>query len=240
MFDLKQYIKECIREVILETQVRIDNFDRVIKHMQYQDPEDEFYFVQITKRRKDNPTDDKRIGNYRNGSWYLTSWKIHSVDELLKLKPVIIDMCEKNNARAYITLNTRSEKETAERVKFIKKTIRGAEHVEDRVAGEAKFGKEWAQKRPRLLIDIDSNDKKLWDEVHHILDMCQIKIMDEYETPSGGLHIIIPNYQEKNFDYARMLFKKFDGGRDMGRYATVHPNADAKMILYSNTNTAGY
>lgn len=238
--DIKQYIRECVRKVLSENQVIIDNFDKAIKSLQYNDPVDEFYFVQIIKRLKDNPDDDKRIGNYSAGSWYLGSYKIHSADELARLKPEIISVCEKNNARAYITLNKRSEKETEERVKFIKSTIANAKHVEDRVAGEAKFGSEWAKKRPRLLIDIDSADRNIWDEVHYILDMCKIQIQDEYETPSGGLHIIIPNYQERNFEYARMIFRKFDKGEDLGRRATVHPNADAKMILYSNTKTRGY
>ena len=38
----------------------------------------------------------------------------------------------------------------------------------------------------------------------------------------------------------KQIFKNFDNGIDKGRLATVHPNVDAKMILYSNVNTAGY
>ena len=115
---IKQLIRESITEILNEMQVEIDNFDRVAKILQYRDPADEYYFVQITKRRKDNPHDDKRQGNYNGISWFLDSWKIHSVDELMALKPKIIDICNKNNARAYITINTRSEKQTAERVKL--------------------------------------------------------------------------------------------------------------------------
>lgn len=237
---IKQLIRESITEILNEMQVEIDNFDRVAKILQYRDPADEYYFVQITKRRKDNPHDDKRQGNYNGISWFLDSWKIHSVDELMALKPKIIDICNKNNARAYITINTRSEKQTAERVKFIKTIKPWAEHVEDRVAGEMKDGPNWKGQRLRLLIDIDTKDRKVWDEVHYILNMCNLTILDEYETPSGGLHIILPNKEEKNFEYAKILFKKFDNFQDVGRNAMVHPNPDAKMILYSNTRTAGY
>ena len=237
---LKTIILESVMLCINEMQNRIDNFNRISKYLQFNNPEDDFYFVQIIKRLKDNPHDDKRQGNYRNGSWYLKSYRIKSAEQLEQLKPEIVDICEKNNARAYMCVNPRSQKETEERVKFIKQTKPWATNVEDRVAGEAKDGYSWKGKRQRLVIDIDTDNKRVWSEVHHILDMCGITVMDEYETPSGGLHIIIPNKEERNFDYAKSLFKKFDRGRDLGRNATVHPNPDAKIVLYSNTKTKGY
>lgn len=240
MHGLRKLINEVVREVILEMQTKIDNFDRIGKYLEFKNPQDDYYFVQIIKRRKDNMHDDKRQGNYRNGSWYLKSYKITSAEELMALKPEIVDICEKNNARAYMCVNARSKKETEDRVRFIKQTKPWADHVEDRVAGEAKDGANWRGQRLRLVVDIDTNDRKVWDEVHYILDMCGIHILDEYETPSGGLHIILPNKEEKNFEYAKILFRKFDNFRDVGRNALVHPNPDAKMILYSNTRTAGY
>lgn len=233
-------LKGLIESVINEMQTKIDNFDRAAKYLEYKNPDDDYYFVQITKRRKDNPHDDKTEGNYRNGSWYLKSWRISSAEQLMQLKPEIIDLCEKNNARAYMCVNARSHKATDERVKFIKQQKPWADHVEDRVAGEAKDGPNWKGQRLRLVIDIDTDNRKIWNEVHYILEMCHITIFDEYETPSGGLHIIIPNKEEKNFEYAKILFRKFDNFRDVGRNATVHPNPDAKMILYSNTDTKGY
>ena len=238
---LKETIKQLIRESLAESvQTKIDNFDRIEKYLEFKNPDDDFYFVQIIKRRKDNMHDDKRQGNYRNGSWYLGSYRITSAEQLMQLKPEIIAICEKNNARAYMCINARSMKQTDERVKFIKTTKPWADHVEDRVAGEAKDGPNWKGQRLRLVIDIDTNDKNVWDEVHYILNMCKIDILDEYETPSGGLHIILPNKEERNFEYAKILFRKFDNFQDVGRNALVHPNPDAKMILYSNTRTEGY
>lgn len=237
---MKSILSESIEDYLCEIQKRIDNFDRAEKYLDFKEPEDDFYFVQIAKRYKDNPHDNKREGNYRNGSWYLKSYKITSPQQLQQLKPEIISICDKNNARAYMCINSRSKKETEERVKFIKSIKPYADHVEDRVAGEAKDGENWKGKRSRLLIDIDTNDKRIWKEVHEILDMCNISIMDEYESSSGGLHIVIPNKEEPKFNYAKFLFRKFDRGRNMGRQATVHPNPDAKMILYANTETKGY
>lgn len=136
---LKETIKQLIRESLAESvQTKIDNFDRIEKYLEFKNPDDDFYFVQIIKRRKDNMHDDKRQGNYRNGSWYLGSYRITSAEQLMQLKPEIIAICEKNNARAYMCINARSMKQTDERVKFIKTTKPWADHVEDRVAGEAK------------------------------------------------------------------------------------------------------
>lgn len=239
--NLKETIKQLVRESLAESvQTKIDNFDRIEKYLEFKNPDDDFYFVQIIKRRKDNPNDDKREGNYHNRSWYLGSYKITSADQLMQLKPEITSICDKNNARAYICVNARSKKATEERVRFIKQTKPDAEHVEDIVAGEAKDGPNWRGQRLRLVIDIDTNNKKVWDEVHYILNMCNLTILDEYETPSGGLHIILPNKEGKNFEYAKILFKKFDNFQDVGRNAMVHPNPDGKMILYSNTRTTGY
>ena len=64
--------------------------------------------------------------------------------------------------------------------------------------------------------------------------------LGEYVTPSGGLHIILPDKEDKRFIYLKQLFKKFDDWQDKGRLATVHPNIDARIILYSNVDTAGY
>lgn len=239
--ELTKLITESVRKVLTESQVKIDNFDKVSQYLEFNDNGDDFYFVQIIKRFKDNPNDDKHQGNYRNGAWYLYSWRIHSADELMALKPQIIQMCEANNARAYITINSRSTKETDDYIKIMKQKLGpGAKNVEDRVAGVPKDGPSWKGQRMRLFLDIDTPDKNIWNEVKYILNMCGIQTLYEYKTPSGGLHIVLPNKEERNLYYAKKLFMKFDKWQDKGMLATVHPNVDGKVILYSNVDTKGY
>ena len=86
----------------LVSKILIDNFDKVKNILKFDDS-DKFYFVQIIKRFKDNPNMDKS-GNYHAGGEYLDSWKVFSYDELDALKPEIIRLCTKYNARAYITI----------------------------------------------------------------------------------------------------------------------------------------
>ena len=120
---LEETIMEAVKSVLCEAQQKIDNFDKVEKLLEFNDNGDDFYFVQIIKRYKDNPNDDKNQGNYRAGAWYLKSWRIHSADELAQLKPVIIKWCEENNARAYISLNSRSTKDTDSYIKIMKQKV---------------------------------------------------------------------------------------------------------------------
>ena len=248
--DIAYLVKESVRRIISEGQERIDNFDRVVKLMDIQSPDD-FYFVQITKRFKDNPYDDRTQGNYHGGAWFLAGFRVHDANELMSLKPQIINICEKNNARAYITVNTRSEKETDDYIKIYKKQFRPTDaryqYADQIIPGQAKSGPSWKGVRKRLIIDIDvpktaktRDGENIWDEVHYLIKMVGITPLDEYETPSGGLHIILPDKEDKNYQYLKKMFHKFDNWKDRGRLATVHPNEDAKLILYSNVKTKGY
>ena len=156
-----------------------------------------------------------------------------------------------NNARAYMTINKRSEKETDSYIKIYRKQFKSTDpryiHASEIVPGQAKDGPNWKGVRKRVLIDIDvpktaTDDRGLniWDTVHFLIKNFGITPIDEYETASGGLHIILPDKEDSQFIKMKQIFKNFDNGIDKGRLATVHPNVDAKMILYSNVNTAGY
>ena len=70
--------------------------------------------------------------------------------------------------------------------------------------------------------------------------MCGMTIMDEYFTPSGGLHLILPDKEHENIEYLEHMLQRFDNWVDKGRLAMVHPNYDGKIILYSNVDTKGY
>ena len=246
----KNIITECFQKLLFEDQTLIDNFDKVAKLMTFNSPDD-FYFIQVIKRFKDNPNDDKSQGNYHAGGWYLNSWRVRSVDELLSLKPQIVDACEQNNARAYITINSRSEQETNDFIKIYRQKYPSNDarhiHADEIVPGQAKDGPSWKGKRTRLFLDIDvpKNEKgpdgrNVWDEVRYMLDMVGIKPLDEYETPSGGLHIILPDKGDKRLFYLKRLFNKFDNWKYKGKLSTVHSNVDGKIILYSNVQTKGY
>lgn len=240
---LKHIVKS---EELLEEgkKVCVDNFNMISKFINLTDP-DKFFFVQIIKRWKDNKDKGmQKTGNYHAGGEFLNYFKVHSGQELLNLKQQIIQICHKNNARAYISCNPRSQAAIdAFKPTFIQKRHNepyAINHAEEILAGQAKDGPQWTD-RPRFFLDIDTTNKKVWGETKKILAANSIPIEAEYTTPSGGLHVIIQDkFSVTNLSKVINDLRVFDGYKNLGRTQTVHANFDGKLILYSNVDTLGY
>ena len=84
----------------------IDNFNQIYELIDGKSTDGEFYFTQVIKRRKDNPT-------LRCNAITISVLCIKNAKELLKYRDKIIELCESNNARAYININKRSYKQVA-------------------------------------------------------------------------------------------------------------------------------
>lgn len=87
----------------------IDNFEQVANLLSF-NSEDDFYFLQILQRKKDNP--EEYLGS-NNSSRLIKAYYIKSKEELFKRKSEIIKLCEVFNARAGINLNKRSYYKTS-------------------------------------------------------------------------------------------------------------------------------
>ena len=113
---------------------------------------DDFYFVQVLKRRKDNPNMEKDMIVIDN--FYISSFESYD-----KTVPQIIKLCDVENARGYFRLNKRNYKKLAPHM--VKRTVEIAfgddchslRNVFDSVAGEhhSDPDKKW-------IIDVDWND----------------------------------------------------------------------------------
>ena len=251
--------KKIVEEnnLLTESKRVVDNFDMVGKMINLTDP-DQFFFVQIIKRWKDNKdkgmvkkTDGTyhaggEMGNFANG----TAFKVHSAQELAQLKPQIVAYCDANNARAYVCSNPRSEsainsflpQHLARAARRNGGVVPGYEkkYGFEHLAGQPKDGPQWTD-RPRFFLDVDSTNKNIWQTTKAILAQHNIPIEAEYTTPSGGLHIVIADkYAIQNLDKVVQELRVFDNYKNMGKLQTVHANFDGKIILYSNVDTAGY
>lgn len=240
----------------------VDNFDMVKKYMVFKSPDD-VYFVQVIKRWKDNQdkpgaakwkSEGEAKGSYHAGAEYLDYYVIHSPQELEAMKNDIIKAASYNNARAYISINSRSEGQTKAFLPTFKSKFRPNDpqykNAEAILYGQAKEGKAWRNVRPRVLLDIDitkdaevnirGKKVNVWKEVRDRINNYGLKVAAEYETPSAGLHLILDDKNDKNISKFFDGLKDFDGGVDLKKRATVHPTIDAKMVLYSNVDTEGY
>lgn len=246
---LSKILKE--NELLLEAVNKVDNFDMIGDLINLTDP-DKFFFVQIVKRWKDNK--DKTgadawrqagrqantyhkggdFGNFANG----TAFKVHSKQELLQLKPQIVAYCDKNNARAYITSNPRSESAINSHLQKLNQKFGsklnpwdqkfGFEHM----AGQAKVYDpvKWPD-RVRLMLDIDT-EKNTWyvpgirihmdmrtgridDRNHPQLNNCEARILEQSHA-----QLILPKYPNQE------AYLKSIGG--------VNVWEDTKTILAQN------
>lgn len=250
-------------DVMYKRAMVVDNFEMVKNYMQFDTPDD-VYFVQVIKRFKDNKdkpdaaqwkAQGRAAGTYHSGAEYLKHYLIHSPQELDAVRSELIKACEYNNARAYISINSRSESKTSAYIAQKKQQYSPGnpkyDHAEAIAYGAAKSGSAWKNERLRVLLDVDCtkdtevkivNGKKVnvWDETKKRIQAAGVKVAAEYTTPSGGLHLILNNKNNRNLPELYKGFRDFDGGYDRGPQATVHPSEDIKMVLYSNVVNEGY
>jgi hypothetical protein len=132
----------------------INNFELIKKLLDFSDS-DKFYFIQIFKRRKDNPELDKN-------NKVIDSFYVYSESQFNSLSSKIIDICDRNNARAYIRLNRRSDKKIALNL-LAKLATRIANNeykvrdLYDHVVGETH-----SEENKTWIVDIDDNVQIEW------------------------------------------------------------------------------
>ncbi len=156
--------------------------------------EDTFYFLQIMKRRKENP--EMATGNKVVKSYYLRNDK-----DLDKLHDSIIDLCVTNNARAYIRLNKRSKRKQA--LQCLKRMTElvitedydAVANVFEHIAGEfhSDPNKKW-------ILDFDKdNVLDIKTAVEAYKDELEEFIIEEVPT-SNGIHLISKPFNLQNYN----------------------------------------
>ena len=173
------------------------------------DDKDDFYFIQIFKRRKDNPDlgkDQVVLGNYY----------IDSFEDFDKKLPFIISACDSENARAYLRVNKRNYKKLAPH--FLKRVVaitftkncRALRSTFDSISGEfhSDPDKKW-------IVDVDSDKDVAFGDLCATLTQLQ---RDAKRTPmmihiptKNGHHIITRPFNLEEF---RKSFSTIDVHKD--------------------------
>jgi hypothetical protein len=199
----------------------IDNSSLIRTMLSFE--KDDFYFVQVLKRRKDNPDMEKDMIVIDN--FYISSFEAYDRTVLQ-----IIKLCDHENARGYFRLNKRNYKALAPHM--VKRAVEIAfgndchslKNVFDSVAGEhhSDPDKKW-------IVDVDWNDLlNLVDEngMYSYLqeDIVRWQRLAEREPlmvkipTKNGVHIITRPFNLQ-------LFKT--------KYPDVTVHKDANTILYT-------
>lgn len=97
----------------------VDNFEKLNSILEFES-EDDFYMLQVMRRRKENPEMDKN-------SVALKTVYLHRKDQLLELKDDLVELADKKNARIYLNPNRKS---------FKKCTLACLKEFADRISNE--------------------------------------------------------------------------------------------------------
>jgi predicted HicB family RNase H-like nuclease len=172
----------------------IDNFNKIIDIMSFDDSND-FYFIQLIKRKKDNP-------DMKGESVVIKEWFVSSIDYLLSKKESMIEMADKYNARLTIRINKRNYKNLGLKMisditqKLENENYKGLKSSFSSVAGQYS-----ADKDKKWIIDIDSEDLIYLEEIKNIINESKPntdKIICEIPSKSG-IHLIVRPFDIREF-----------------------------------------
>lgn len=261
----EEQMNDILREstLLAEAKTLVDNFNEIANYIDNNgttgDP-DQFYYIEVKKRFKDNPTLYQQfkagtLGNVNSDKYgvYLASFRAHNGQELLSLKPQIVALCNNNNARAYITQNPRSEqavKNYAQHPKFKNNRFPLAD-PENIASGEQQTPfdrhgnlvgtkqsmiQRYGSDRSGFFFDIDAKDKRIAELTKIILKHYGINVVAEKNTPSGGVHIICDNVFDPNLKQAMEMLKVFDAGQvDIHtRQKSTFPDLGQNQLVHAN------
>jgi len=205
-----------------------DNFHRIQRLLTFESMDD-FYHLQIIKRKKENP--DLGSNNHVIKTYYIRMNE-DGTNTLDKYKDEIMNLCKWNNARAYINLNVRSfEKANLMMIKaladnVLNKNFRAARNAFDTVAGRMKGSRD-----KTWVIDIDWDDLEfsgegLQEEINEISNVIwnlqketgRHPMVEEIPT-RNGLHLITRPFNLQRFSE---LYPKID----------VHKNNPTILYIY--------
>lgn len=164
----------------------VDNFDLIEEFLKFES-EDDFYFLQVIQRKKDG----NETGRGNNGARLIKAYYIHSIEHLEEKKQKIIELCQNNNARAYIHLNKRSYFKTAcgAQEKLARMLMEGntfqAPRVWDHVCGELPS---LSGKNLLRLVDVDVYDKWKLHSIVDIISKCRGNEEDRVKLVVPTLH----------------------------------------------------
>jgi len=128
----------------------INNF-KLIAPMLTFDSEDDFYFLQILQRKKEN----EEIGS---NSHVVRNYYIKSIDYLFSHEQEIIKLCDIFNARAMLRLNKRSFEKTAYKCLVnLSNTMSNREFAFCNKSYDKATGQGHNAKKAYWIIDIDNN-----------------------------------------------------------------------------------
>ena len=238
---LMESINEMMDEDRTEQQdgtVEIDNFENVRQIMNFSNPGDTIYFVELIKRKKDN--DD--MMDYRQ---FIKQFYFKDENEFNNAEQSIKTLCQQLNCRAYIYLNARSKAMIDKYTKIYSdrfaKNRKMAKHFGNNPMAFAAGRSFDEPNRPLCFIDIDSDDFKDISMAMKIIQDAGIKPLFAYRSINNGLHVILPNKDDaKKLDFTPINGNLNGLSQFYKNNAKVSVEIDKPTLLYASLKPNGY
>ena len=170
----------------------MDNLNKIIPFLVF-NSRDDFYFLQIIKRKKEN-------ADLNSNSIVIKSYYIKSVIELEAKMPEIVLLCHFHNARAMINLNRKSFEKLAFQMilkvtnHLVNKEFKHIYKAYDSLVGSLKSD------YPRWIVDIDSTDEDYISKIINYLTACEVIL--GIIPSKNGIHIITKPFRLDDFKYS--------------------------------------
>jgi len=189
----------------------VNNSVKIGTMLSFKDPND-FYFLQILKRRKDNP-------DLGRDMIVLKNYYIESLDQYIKIVPEVIKLCDFENARAYFRLNKRNyEKLSFPMLKLIMEYTMSKSFKSNKNAFDHIVGLHHSDPDRKWLIDIDWDDMSDSEESGRVLEYIRDAIKKtgrdntvEILPSKNGVHFICRPFNLSDF---KVKFPKVTVHRD--------------------------
>lgn len=142
----------------------INNLNQ-IKSLLVFDTEDDFYHLQIIKRKKEH----SELGS---NSYVVKTYYVKSNEYLDKIFPEIKSLCDFHNARACINLNKRSfEKLAFQMLKKVTDCILNKDYKSVRKAYESVCGAYSNDRSKKWIIDLDGEIQNSFDYIYNMNEL---------------------------------------------------------------------
>ena len=177
----------------------IDNLDKILPLLKFES-QDDFYYLQILQRKKENP----QLGS---NSRVIKNYYVASEDYLIKHYEEIKKLCEVFNARASIRLNKRSfEKVGFKAMTNLANTMMNKEYSFLKASYDRACGLGHNDKNKTWIVDIDKDEVTWLEQILKSISPCEPlgnKIVVQIPSKSG-IHLITKPFNleqfKKNFD----------------------------------------
>lgn len=181
----------------------VDNFNLIKSHLEFNSSPGDFYFLEIIKRRKENP-------DLTNGERIIRDFTISSEQEYDSLRDKICSLCIENNARAYLRLNRRNFYDIGHRIiHYTNDMIRTKDHNAIKAIGSVFYkmaGSYHVETNKTWIIDIDFLEYNFGEMllIRNTIEQLYIdfnhKNIKFFEIPTvNGIHLIVSPFNLAEF-----------------------------------------